>query len=103
MLESPPAFFLLALALFLQSSFLDLTALDPKGIRIDKRIDIVLRTKIRDLTSLLAIVDTGFLIMDNRFVIRDTGFLIMDNGSVIRDIGFRIMDYGLSPIINFGY
>ena len=62
-----------------------------------------MRTKIRDLTSLLGIVDTGFLIMDNGFVIRDTGFFIMDNGFVIRDTGFFIMDSGLSPIINFGY
>ena len=57
--------------------------------KIDKRIDIVLRTKIRDLTTGFGIVDTGFGIVDN-------GFAIIDNG-------FGIIDYGLSPITNFGY
>ena len=41
--DSPPAFFLLALALFLQSSFLDLTALDPKEIRIERSYFTVVR------------------------------------------------------------
>ena len=45
--------------------------------KIDKRIDIVLRTNIRDLTSLLAIVDTRFRINDNGFAI---GYRILYNG-----------------------
>ena len=71
--------------------------------KIDMRIDIVLRTKIRDLTYLLTVVDTGFRIADSGFAIADTGFLITDSGFAVRDTGFPVMDYGLSPIMNFGY